>query len=86
MTPQDFIAEWGAPSRAPGSAYTLNEEHETQSHFLDLCELLQVPKPGSTADCKFEEKSQLIAIATVSKRPLALNLERSGDIEIDTKK
>jgi hypothetical protein len=64
MTPKDFIAKWGAPDGVPGSAYTLNEEQGAQSHFLDLCELLQVPKPGSTADYKFEEKSQLIGART----------------------
>ncbi len=64
MTPNDFIAKWGAPNGVPGPAYTLNEEQGAQSHFLDLCELLQVPKPGSTADYKFEEKSQLIGART----------------------
>ena len=64
MTPKDFIAKWGAPNGVPGSAYALNEEQGAQSHFLDLCELLQVPKPGSTADYRFEEKSQLIGART----------------------
>ena len=59
MTPQDFIAKWGAPSGVPGPAYALNEEQGAQSHFLDLCELLGVPKPGSAADYRFEEKSVL---------------------------
>ena len=60
MTPQDFIAKWGAPGGVPGPAYGLNEEQGAQSHFLDLCELLAVPKPGSTADYRFEEKSSVI--------------------------
>ena len=60
MTPQDFIAKWGAPSGVPGPAYALNEEQGAQSHFLDLCELLGVPKPGSAADYRFEEKSAVI--------------------------
>jgi len=47
MTPQTFIAIWGAPDGVPGPAYALNEEQGEQSHFLDLCELLGVPKPGS---------------------------------------
>ena len=34
MTPQDFIAKWGAPSGVPGPAYALNEEQGAQSHFL----------------------------------------------------
>ena len=40
MTPQDFIAKWGSPGGHPGPAYHLNEEQGAQSHFLDLCELL----------------------------------------------
>jgi hypothetical protein len=60
MTPQDFIAKWGAPGGVPGPAYALNEEQGAQSHFLDLCELLGVPKPGSAADYRFEEKSAVI--------------------------
>ncbi len=56
MTPQDFIAKWGLG----GPAHDLNEEQGAQSHFLDLCELLDVPKPGSASDYRFEEKSKLI--------------------------
>ena len=55
MTPQQFIARWGYG----GDAFDLNEEQGAQSHFLELCELLDVPKPGS-ADYHFEEKSALI--------------------------
>lgn len=46
MTAQDFIAKWGALNGVPGPAFALNEEQGAQSHFLDLCELLDVPKPG----------------------------------------
>jgi hypothetical protein len=55
MTPQHFIAKWGPG----GPAAYLNEEQGAQSHFLDLCELLDVPKPGSgdTADYVFEQRS-----------------------------
>ena len=60
MTPQDFIAKWGAPDGIPGPAHVLNEEQGAQSHFLDLCELLGVPKPGSTEGYRFEEKSSVI--------------------------
>ena len=56
MTPQDFITKWGPG----GPAFHLNEEQGAQSHFLDLCELLGVPKPGSEAGYLFEEKSALI--------------------------
>ena len=35
----------------------LNEEQGAQSHFLDLCELLDVPKAGSEAGHLFEEKN-----------------------------
>ncbi|MBK9444297.1 MAG: class I SAM-dependent DNA methyltransferase [Comamonadaceae bacterium] len=60
MTPADFIAKWGAPAGVPGPAYALNEEQGAQSHFLDLCELLGVPKPGSAEGYLFEEKSTII--------------------------
>jgi hypothetical protein len=43
MTPQQFKQKWGPG----GPAFHLNEEQGAQSHFLDLCELLGVPKPGS---------------------------------------
>ncbi|MEY4755152.1 MAG: hypothetical protein RJA34_50 [Pseudomonadota bacterium] len=60
MTAQDFIAKWGALNGVPGPAYALNEEQGAQSHFLDLCELLDVPKPGSAEGYKFEEKSHIV--------------------------
>ena len=56
MTPQTFIQKW----RPGGPAFSLNEEQGAQSHFLDLCELLGVLKPGSEAGYLFEEKSSLI--------------------------
>lgn len=37
MSPQDFIAKWRDAA--------LTERQGAQSHFLDLCELLAVPKP-----------------------------------------
>jgi len=68
MTPQDFIEKWGLG----GPAYGLNEEQGAQSHFLDLCELLDVPKPGSEAGYLFEEKNHVIGgrtgYADVSRR------------------
>ena len=60
MTPQQFIAKWGPG----GPAFALNEEQGAQSHFLDLCDLLAVPKPGSEAGYLFEEKSALIGDRT----------------------
>jgi len=56
MTPQSFIQKWGPG----GPAFHLNEEQGAQSHFLDLCELLGVPKPGSEEGYLFEEKSNVI--------------------------
>ena len=53
MTPQQFINKWGHG----GPAFHLNEEQGAQSHFIDLCELLGVPKPGSEDGYLFEEKS-----------------------------
>lgn len=38
MTPDEFIAKWRGTTRTERSA--------AQEHFLDLCELLGVEKPG----------------------------------------
>jgi hypothetical protein len=56
MTPQEFVQKWGPG----GPAFYLNEEQGAQSHFLDLCEVLDVPKPGSQADYLFEEQGDVI--------------------------
>jgi hypothetical protein len=56
MTPQDFITKWGPG----GPAFALNEEQGAQSHFLDLCDLLGVPKPGTADDYRFEERGTVI--------------------------
>ncbi len=60
MTPETFIAKWGKPNGLPGPAYALNEEQGAQSHFLDLCDLLGVPKPGSVEGYLFEERGTVI--------------------------
>ncbi len=44
MTPYDFIATWGKG----GSRDLENERQGAQPYFIDLCELLGVPKPGTT--------------------------------------
>ena len=61
ISPQQFIAKWGPG----GPACLLNEEQGAQSHFLDLCELLQVPKPGSLEgeEYVFERQSQILGEA-----------------------
>ena len=56
MTPQQFQQKWGPG----GPAFHLNEEQGAQSHFLDLCELLGVHKPGSEDGYLFEEKNAVI--------------------------
>lgn len=53
MTPQEFIAKWGPG----GPSHDLNEEQGAQSHFLDLCEMLDVPKPGTEPGYLFENKN-----------------------------
>ena len=62
ITPAQFIAKWGPG----GSAAHLNEEQGAQSHFLDLCELLGVPKPGSAGladEYLFERRSLVLGEA-----------------------
>ena len=56
MTPQDFITKWGPG----GPAFHLNEEQGAQSHFIDLCDLLGVPKPGSQDGYLFEKQTTVI--------------------------
>ncbi|MBS0306977.1 MAG: class I SAM-dependent DNA methyltransferase, partial [Proteobacteria bacterium] len=50
MQPQQFIRKWqpGAP------AHGLNERAGAQSHFIDLCRLLDVPEPGDPEAYCFE--------------------------------
>lgn len=60
MTPQDFIARWGPGGPASG----LNEEQGAQSHFLGLCELLGVAKPGNEPGYLFEQGSRLAGQAS----------------------
>ncbi|MBS0300909.1 MAG: class I SAM-dependent DNA methyltransferase, partial [Proteobacteria bacterium] len=62
ITATAFIAKWGPG----GSSAHLNEEQGAQSHFLDLCELLEVPKPGSpevAGEYVFERKSLILGEA-----------------------
>lgn len=56
MTPQAFITKWGPG----GPAFHLNEEQGAQSHFLDLCEMLGVPKPGSEDGYIFEKQTLVL--------------------------
>ncbi|MDD5480524.1 hypothetical protein [Rhodoferax sp.] len=56
MTPQDFITKWGSG----GPAYTLNERQSAQPHFIDLCQLLGVPLPGSAGDYIFEQDTLVL--------------------------
>ena len=59
MTPQDFIQKWGPG----GPAFHLNEEQGAQSHFIDLCDLLGVPKPGSEDGYLFEKQTLVLGEA-----------------------
>jgi hypothetical protein len=57
MTPQQFKQKWGPG----GPAFHLNEEQGAQSHFLDLCELLGVPKAGKYRSLRFGNCSDSLA-------------------------
>jgi hypothetical protein len=59
MTPQQFIAKWGPG----GPAYDLNERQGAQPHFIDLCQLLGVPTPGSSGDYIFEQDTLILGEA-----------------------
>ena len=56
MTPQTFITKWGPG----GPAYALNEEQGAQSHFIDLCDVLAVPRPGSEDGYIFEKQTLVL--------------------------
>lgn len=56
MTPEQFIAKWGPGG--PGA--TLNERQGAQPYFVDLCQILNVPTPGSEPDYLFEKDASLI--------------------------
>jgi len=51
MTPEEFIATWRGNTRTERAA--------AQQHFLDLCELLGVDKPGGP-DYDFEKSTRKI--------------------------
>jgi hypothetical protein len=59
MTPQDFITKWGHG----GPACDLNERQGAQPHFIDLCQLLGVPLPGSSGDYIFEQDTLVLGEA-----------------------
>src|ERR1035437_5189154 len=59
MNPQTFIAKWGPG----GPAFDLNERQGAQPHFMDLCELLGVPTPGSEGDYIFEQDTLMLGQA-----------------------
>jgi hypothetical protein len=59
MTPQEFISKWGPG----GPAFDLNERQGAQPHFIDLCQLLGVPTPGSEGDYIFEQDTLVLGEA-----------------------
>jgi hypothetical protein len=60
MSPEDFIAKWRGTTRTERSA--------AQEHFLDLCALLGVPKPGDVdqhgTEYTFEKSTRKIGDST----------------------
>ena len=59
MKPQEFISKWGPG----GPAFALNERQGAQAHFIDLCQLLGVPTPGSNEDYIFEQDTLILGAA-----------------------
>jgi hypothetical protein len=60
LSAHDFIAKWGEG----GPGFALNEEQGAQTHFIELCQLLGVPVPGSQDGYRFEQKSQVVGDKT----------------------
>ena len=74
----DFQAKWGTG----GTAASLNERQAAQSHFLDLCDLLGVSKPGSSrqdgeSDYIFEQDTLLLGEARGTNNPQLEHLIRA---------
>ena len=84
MTPQAFIAKWG-PGRP---AYNLNEEQGAQSHFIDLCDLLGLPRPGTEPGYLFEQGGQVTGqrrgYADVYKRGAFAWENKAPGVNLDT--
>lgn len=84
MTPQAFIAKWGPG----GPAYHLNEEQGAQSHFIDLCDLLGVPRPGTEPGYLFEQGGQVTGqrrgYADVYKRGAFAWENKAPGVNLDT--
>ena len=63
MTATEFIAQWGPG----GSSYDLNERQGAQPYFMQLCQLLGVPVPGSAGagpgDYLFERDTLVLGAA-----------------------
>jgi hypothetical protein len=53
MTPIDFIQTWGPDGLRDGE----NERQGAQAFFIDLCDLLGVPRPGTQEGYIFEQKT-----------------------------
>ncbi|MGI9218598.1 MAG: DNA methyltransferase, partial [Hydrogenophaga sp.] len=84
MTPQAFIAKWGPG----GPACNLNEEQGAQSHFIDLCDLLGVPRPGTEPGYLFEQGGQVTGqrrgYADVYKRGAFAWENKAPGVNLDT--
>jgi hypothetical protein len=59
MTPQEFIQKWGPG----GPSHDLNERQGAQPHFVELCQMLGVPTPGSQGDYIFEQDTLVLGEA-----------------------
>ncbi len=55
----EFIVKWGSG----GSAYGLNERQGEHLHFIDLCQLLGVPTPGSMGNYIVEQDTLVLGEA-----------------------
>ena len=81
MTPQDFIAKWGAPGGVPGPAYALNEEQGSRSHFLGQPDKLALLRRIWSAPERFEPEEtnrDIAEAAAKSFATLAEGLRRRG--------
>lgn len=65
MNPQQFVAKWGPG----GPSFKLNERQGAQGHFMDLCSLLGVPTPGSTAGSNYIFEQDTLVLGAPAATP-----------------
>lgn len=73
----DFLNKWGPG----GLGYHLNERHGAQQHFVELCDVLDVPAPVGGEDLQALERQVQEVAASVICRLVVARLKVSGAVK-----